>query len=374
VGEYINDEINYGALKRADTTKFNFIHKSPLMSRPKYGDKRRVILDLSWPKNPGASVNASVPENRYLNTEFALKLPTVDSICDIINTFNEPIMLYKIDLAWAFRQIPIDPLDVAYLGISWGEEYIDTALPFGFRHGRTICQRITDAVRFILSKCNIQVINYIDDFIAIVPAGRAFEMFEITKSILSDIALVTSDSKTVKPAYQCNCLGIVVDPLDFTLSIPQDKLRATISICKQLQKFKKLTKHQLQSILGLLMYLHKAIKPARLFVNRIIALLRIAPHNSLVHVAHVFRRDLEWFCRFAQVYNGITQFDKSIIFIDNEVYMDASLNGIGARFCNKVYAYSIEGKGDNIAYWEALNVLVALRTWADKFMHKTVRV
>jgi hypothetical protein len=186
--------------------------------------------------------------------------------------------------------------------------------------------------------------------------------------------LVTSNSKTVKPAYKCNCLGIVIDTLDFTISIPQDKLRAIISICKQLQKFKKLTKHQLQSILGLLMYLHKAIKPACLFVNRIIALLRIAPHNGLVHVGQEFRRDLEWFCRFAQVYNGITRFDKSIILIDYEVYTDASLNGIGAHCGNRVYAYSIEGKGDNIAYWEALNVLVALRTWADKFMHKTVRV
>jgi hypothetical protein len=120
VGEYINDESNYGALKRVDTTKFSFIHKSPLMTRPKDGDKRRVILDLSWPKDSGASVNACIPENKYLNTEFALRLPTVDSICDIINTFSEPIMLYKIDLARPFRQIPIDPLDVAYLGISWG--------------------------------------------------------------------------------------------------------------------------------------------------------------------------------------------------------------------------------------------------------------
>jgi hypothetical protein len=310
-----------------------------------------------------------------LNTEFTLKLPTVDSICTIINAFEVPIMLFKIDLARAFRQIPIDPLDVAYLGISWGGEiYVDTALPFGFRHGSAICQRITDAVRFILNKHNIQVINYIDDFIAIVPASRAFEMFELTKTILSDIGLVMSDTKTVKPAYNCNCLGIIVDTLNFTLSIPHDKLKTTISICKQFQKFSKVSKHQLQSILGLLMYLHKAIKPTRLFVNRIIALLRIAPHNGLIHVGQEFKRDLEWFCRFAQVYNGITRFDKNIIFIDYEVYTDASLSGIGARFENKVYAYPIEGRGENIAYWEALNVLVALRTWADKFMHKTVRV
>jgi hypothetical protein len=31
-------------------------------------------------------------------------------------------MLYKIYLARAFGQIPIDPLDVAYLRISWGGE------------------------------------------------------------------------------------------------------------------------------------------------------------------------------------------------------------------------------------------------------------
>jgi hypothetical protein len=120
VQKYINDELSHGALKKVDVKDFAFIHRPPLMSRPKDVDNRRIILDLSWPKSPGASVNACVPDNRYLNTEFVLKLPTVDTICRIINAFEVPVMLYKIDLARAFRQIPIDPLDVAYLGICWG--------------------------------------------------------------------------------------------------------------------------------------------------------------------------------------------------------------------------------------------------------------
>jgi hypothetical protein len=57
VGKYIKDELDYEALKRANTSNFNFLHKSSLMSRPKDGDKHRVILDLSWPKNSGALVN-----------------------------------------------------------------------------------------------------------------------------------------------------------------------------------------------------------------------------------------------------------------------------------------------------------------------------
>jgi hypothetical protein len=85
VEKYINNKLEYGALKRANTSNLNFLHKLPLMSCPKDGDKRRLILDLSWPKYSGASVKACVPENRYLNTEFTLKLPTEDSISHITN-------------------------------------------------------------------------------------------------------------------------------------------------------------------------------------------------------------------------------------------------------------------------------------------------
>jgi hypothetical protein len=118
-----------------------------------------------------------------------------------------------------------------------------------------------------LGKHDTRVVNYIDDFIAIVPAAEAFSAFQFTKSLLLNIGLVISDSKTIKPTYQCNCLGIMIDTLEYTLAIPEDKLRNIIGICRQFQCFNKLRKQQLQSILGLLIYLHKAIKPAQLFVN-----------------------------------------------------------------------------------------------------------
>jgi hypothetical protein len=294
-------------------------------------------------------------------------LPTVDHICRIINAFEGPVLLYKIDLARAFRQVSIDPLDVVNLGIEWESKvYLNTALPFSFRHGSGICQRITDAVRFILSERNITVVNYIDDFIAIVPEERANEMFEITKSIFNEIGMVINEEKTVAPTEICNCLGIIIHTKKHIFAIPEQKLKSIITICKQFQKFKILRKQQIQSILGLLIYVHKAIRPARLFVNRIIALLRIAPTVGFVHIGQDFKRDLEWFCRFAQVYNGWTRFDKALEIIDFEVYADASLKGIGACVNNHVYHHPIEGDGSNIAYWEALNVLVALRTWAEK--------
>jgi hypothetical protein len=54
--------------------------------------------------------------------------------------------------------------------------------------------------------------------------------------------------------------------------------------------------------------------------------------------------------------------------------VDASGIGLGACVNNMVYTFPIEGKRDNIAYWEAINVLFALCTWAHIFQHKLIRI
>jgi hypothetical protein len=94
-----------------------------------------------------------------------------------------------------------------------------------------------DAVRYILSKRNITVVNYIDDFIAIVLVQCTDEMFEITKNVLGEIGLETSDSKTVFPTNVCSCLGIIINTVEFTLAILDQKLKNIINMCKQFQKF-----------------------------------------------------------------------------------------------------------------------------------------
>jgi hypothetical protein len=101
-------------------------------------------------------------------------------------------------------------------------------------------------------------------------------------------------------------------------------------------------------------------------MNRIIALLRIASPVGFADIGQDFKRDLEWFCCFAQKYNGFTKFDKDVGKIDYLVYMNASLK-MGACVNNCVYHYPIEGAGSNIAHWEELNVLVALRVWEGNF-------
>jgi hypothetical protein len=130
-------------------------------------------------------------------------------------------------------------------------------------------------------------------------------------------------------------------------------------MCKAFSKFKKITKQQIQSILGSLIYNNKAISPSRLFVNRIISLLKIAPEQGFIHVGVDFLRDLQWFVAFCHLYNGVTCFDNIVNVIDYELYVDASFRGLGWCFNNQVYKLSIDGHGHNICHWDALNVLLA---------------
>ena len=59
----------------------NQLHMSPFMTREKSSsDKRRVIIDLSWPK--GQSVNSGVASDQYLDVEFVLTYLSIDNITD----------------------------------------------------------------------------------------------------------------------------------------------------------------------------------------------------------------------------------------------------------------------------------------------------
>ena len=77
-------------------------HCSPLLSRPKDGNKYRIILNLSHPY--GASVKDHVIREAFDKNKFTLKFPTIDSIVNSIKALkhSDPV-LYKIDVARPFH-------------------------------------------------------------------------------------------------------------------------------------------------------------------------------------------------------------------------------------------------------------------------------
>ena len=70
------------------------------------------------------------------------------------------------------------------------------------------------------------------------------------------------------------CLGVLINTEEGTVSIPPDKLYQISDTVHQWLSRASCTKHQLQSIFGLLLYVHKCVKPAHAFLNRMLAILR----------------------------------------------------------------------------------------------------
>jgi hypothetical protein len=345
------------------------------MTAPKDGNKRRIIVDLSFTSGQTYAVNTTVSKTHYVGTPFSLKLPTVDSICQVLNVLGKNVKIFKIDLARAFRQLHVDPFDIKYLGLYWrGAYYVDTAMPFGYRHGTQACVRVTDAIRYILSRMGVFVLNYIDDIIGIAPDNVADVHFKITLNLFNKLGFLISSSKTIPPTSVATCLGIVFNIQIGVLQIPSIKLQEIVSLCKHYFSKKFITKNQLQALIGSLIFLHKAIKPARTFVNRILALLRKMGTATKIAIDEATKQDLQWFIACAHSVNGSVKIYKCLQ-PRTDIFVDASLRGLGGVLKNFIYKLALPPRpGWCIAHWEAINILVALRTFSNFIQGKNVTI
>ena len=371
---YLQEEMAHGAiLGPFKDPPFNQLHVSPFMTREKVdSDKRRVIIDLSFPS--GHSVNDGVISETYLGTPFLLTLPTIDDITSKIVKLGRGSLLYKIDVSRAFRHVKIDPRDYSLLGLKLQDYFIDTCLPFGFRHGSAIFQRLSDAVRHFMSQKGFQVTNYIDDVIGHATVSQAGPSFQILKALLKELGFALCNKKIVPPTTKCTCLGIDLDTEKFEASIPRDKLEKILSVCFQWKDRVSCKKRELQSLLGSLLYISKCVHSSRPFLNRMLDLLRASNKQESVSLNEEFQRDLNWFCEFLPDFNGSAFFKHDQI--DGEIELDACLEGLGAIYNNYIYAIPIP-KGFmqmGIVHLEMLNILVALRVWATQWATKTISV
>ena len=87
-----------------------------------------------------------------------------------------------------------------------------------------------------------------------------------------------------------------------------------------------------------------------------------------------FKGDLNWFLQFLPKFNGRAFISHRQI--TEEIELDASLQGLGARWGHQVYALYIPlGYSDfSIVHLEMLNILVAIHTWGQKWCGKAVKI
>ena len=202
-------------------------------------------------------------------------------------------------------------------------------------------------------------INYIDDLIYTGLPSNVHNSFQFLLSLLQELSLEISQKKLVSPSTSVVCLGIHIDTINRTLSIPDQKLAEIVGICKSWVSKTYYSKRQLQSLLGSLLYISKCVKRTRFFINRMLALLSNNHHRDKTLLNQPFFQDLSWFNTFLCNFNGTMYYDKK--FPSSQVYLDACLTGLGGHYDSMVYALEIPfGYGSyDICHLEMLNIVVA---------------
>lgn len=92
-------------------------------------------------------MNVGIDIGSYYGTNIKYSLPTISDLVAQLQLCGKGARAWKADLARAYRQLRIDPLDSPLMGIKVGCDYfLDRCQVFGCRTSSAGCQRLSNAV------------------------------------------------------------------------------------------------------------------------------------------------------------------------------------------------------------------------------------
>jgi hypothetical protein len=290
-----------------------------LIPKPQ-ANKWRLIGDLSFPSN--CSVNDGISP-MFCSLQYA----SVDDAVYIISQLGRGTELVKIDLSSAYRMVPVHPDDQPLLGIYWqGDTYIDRALPFGLRSAPKIFNAVADFLAWVLHVEGVLLlIHYLDDFLVFGPPSTTIAAASrvVVEHVFNNLNVPIAHHKTEGPSTCLTFLGIQIDTMLLQLSIPADKVKRLQELLRRWSSKKVSTRKELESLLGHLSYAATVIRPGRMFLRNLFALLSRLKHPT--HFGRLnceARADLQWWGCLLQYWNGRSFFNTELPSI--HIYSDAS--------------------------------------------------
>ncbi len=258
VTDYLLKEISAGRIKGplpADIVKLVHTSRFGVIPKRHQVGKWRLILDLSYPEH--ASVNDAISKSLC-----SLQYASIDDAARIVSELGPGTELAKIDIAHAYRNVPVHPADRHLLGMMWeGKTYIDSVLPFGLRSAPKIFCAISDALEWILFAKGVSAcLHYIDDFLTFGHPGtsQCASNLNMLTSSCHELGLPLAEEKIEGPATVLTFLGIELDTKQMLMRLPQEKLARLKELIRSWRERKATQKRELLSLIGQLAHACKA--------------------------------------------------------------------------------------------------------------------
>lgn len=335
--------------------------------------KFRLIHHLSFPE--GESVNDYISDQ-----EATVTYTTFDQAVEQVAKLGKGALIAKADLKDAFRLLPINCDDFNLLGFTLGGDFFfDMALPMGLKISCRYFELFSTFLDWLINSIMGRrlCVHYLDDWLFFSPMASQAESslcMQVLKRFFAMCKLLgipVAEEKTVLPCTCLTFLGLEIDTNAQQVKVPQCKLDACGQKLKAVQNKSSISLRELQSLLGYLNFLTRAVSGGRTFLQRLVHLTRgVLDKTVAIEIGSEAQADISmWLC-FLKEFNGVTMFlpsewlQSSVI----HLYTDAAKTlGFGAffkgRWFNGTWQEVNVSANNSIAYLEYVPVLLAMLVW-----------
>ena len=294
------------------------------------GVKWRIIHDLTHPT--GENVNAS-------HTSPYFQLPTALSFAQRL---SQGAYIWKGDIDKAFRNVPIRQRDWPLLAFhADGVLYVDTRLPFGHVLSPFYFVNVVGRpVLYVAVRRGASLLgalaSYIDDFFGGCDTYEdALDQMQLWLQVCADLGVPVSKAKTFLPAQVVEILGFIINTLDMTISVDSERIQAILDEIAFVEGRQAVRRQDLERLAGKMTFVCSVVPGGRTFMRNILtAVHQTRQPRHWVHLSAAFRADLQWWKRFAQVWNGVEVIPPAISVPWRWLMSDASgKSGLGIFLC-----------------------------------------
>ena len=176
----------------------------------------------------------------------------------------------------------------------------------GLRTAGIACQRAANILVYICKQSGVEVLNYLDDLGGAEVEDRALWAFEFLGDLLKRLGFTESVTKACAPATRMVFLGIIFDTVKMVMEVTPERVQDTLQEVAGWVTKEETSLKELQRLLGKLHFVCKCVRQGRMFVSRLLNLLRETNECGVVRVSEEARADIRWFERFLPEYNGVT--------------------------------------------------------------------
>ena len=368
---------------------------APIFTVLKPNFKQRIVVDMSYSKGDGISVNDCVVQE----AKDVVYISFVQ-VAQFVYDLGYDARLWIVDAQDAYYRVPIKPKYWRYNAIKWfGFIFIFTSLQMGLGSSCAIYQAFADSVLYIIKTkgshlfvtitgfCFIH--HYLDDFFGGHPNPFVAQLqCQFVVYIFQLLGIPTQWKKVKYPNWLQIILGWLYNTRLGTVSVPPDKVLAYSDTCTGLIRTRTANKKQLEHIKGCLQWASPAVFPGKIRLRNLEHAMYLECYNNYekIELSDLIIDDLRWWRHALKYMNGIplTWIISSPDTYHEYCWTDASTK-LGAGGCTSTgFAYQFynwqtsvttveESRGEmDISWYELLALYIIARLRCEDWNYKNI--